>query len=302
MSEWRVLGKVMARSLAMPLREWETSLRIALPFLVLMLVNAVLAVLQPYPDGLDAAPLVIAGLGLAILVWMSFAWHRAILGDRAARPGHSATVFLRFLGYLGVLLLLAILSVSVSAVLIALVEFLFLQNVFVVGWVAIALFLSLFVIGIAFYRLSLLLPAIAIGRPIGLRAVWRATRGASGVCLVVFLLMLAGVSSMIAIELGAAQALPVWALVLFAYLWRLVVVILNASFLTTLYEHYVLDRFGLRQKDSGTAAATTSAGKKTQKSLGAQLFTVLRYLLWFVLFLIFLGFVAGFLATLFPAP
>ena len=88
------------------------------------------------------------------------------------------------------------------------------------------------------YRLSLSLPAAALGEPMGFGASWGATKGAGGDILVLAIL---SVVAAVVIDLPPAFIFP--NLTILAVAWQFatgwVILMVGVSILTTLYGHYV---------------------------------------------------------------
>lgn len=207
---------------------------------------------DPAPDGAPPAG-AIGALAAIILVsafagtWMAVAWHRFVLLDE--RPGgflpslHSE----RMLAHFGRSLLLALLLAGVElggALPLALVAGLVgslvppLQVVVIVlGGLAL-----LAAVAIAFFRLSPMLPAAALGRDASLAAAWRATAGRDGAFLLLALINLAAVlvATLPDLAFGALG------LGVFGFAWQMAsgwaLALLLLSTLTTIYGHCVQGR------------------------------------------------------------
>ncbi|WP_299652229.1 hypothetical protein [uncultured Jannaschia sp.] len=134
------------------------------------------------PDGFLAASLAVVLLQAAISIWIAVAWHRRVLLQESAEgvvpPVHGG----QMLGYLGRSILIGLIVAAVSvAILVALapiVPVLASPAVFIVAV-------------IIFYRLGLILPAGAIGKPITVGEAWTATKGQSATVVLLALLTFA---------------------------------------------------------------------------------------------------------------
>lgn len=178
-------------------------------------------------------------------LWIAVAWHRyVLLGEE---PGSIVPAFRRdrIAGYLGYSILIAIIVVVVGTVL-GLVAGLVVAPIVMggganlIGFVIVGLivYLPLLVIG---YRLSVALPASALGAPLGIGGAWEQTRGTTGTLLVLGLVTLiaAFILSAPAVYLfgPTSAAAQVWNV-----LTQWVFVMVGVSILTTLYGHYVEKR------------------------------------------------------------
>jgi hypothetical protein len=112
------------------------------------------------------------------MLWIAVGWHRfALLGEVPhgwVPPLHGA----RMLGYLGRTILLSLLVAA--AVIVASIPLGLLGAVLGGAGVLLASAAGLVLAMVVFYRLSVILPAGAAERPIGLREAWAATAGRSG--------------------------------------------------------------------------------------------------------------------------
>lgn len=129
----------------------------------------------PGPVISGGAALVMLLLGIAAVLaslWIAVAWHRyVLLGEAPAGwlppwPGPAVS------GYLWRSVLLG-LTVGLAAVPVAVLSAVLLPPVAMLA-------LTVGVASFIFFRLSPILPAIALGKPLGFRAAWQATAGAAG--------------------------------------------------------------------------------------------------------------------------
>jgi hypothetical protein len=102
----------------------------------------------------------------------------------------------------------------------------------VVGWVFIV---------ISIYRLTPILPAAEIGKPLKISEAWAATRG-SGWALFLTLIIAAIVQSLMQLVAGLFLAVFAPLGVVFLLLAILVMTLVNVSILTTLYGYYIEGR------------------------------------------------------------
>ena len=180
-------------------------------------------------------------LSMIFTIWVIVAWHRFILLEED--PTGFVTPFNgdRILAYLGQILKLFLVGFLISlpfgavfGLVLAVSPSTLIAGLFVLS----AVFFAWLVL--VFYRLSITLPASAIGRPISLREAWRATEGTWWVLFV--LVLLAGLTQML-IQFVVSLLLVV-PLLGFAVnlLISFAIGMLNASILTTLYGHYIEGR------------------------------------------------------------
>ncbi|GIT92646.1 hypothetical protein JANAI62_31170 [Jannaschia pagri] len=185
------------------------------------------------PDGFLGGVLALSLVQLGVYIWIAIAWHRYILlqeGGEGWLPSLSTELFV---GYLWRLILLILVMV---AVLIA---------------VTLALTIPLPVVGIPvsiilgiliFYRLGLVLPAVAVGNPMTLPEAWAATKGQSGtvITLAVLSFVLSLLFELPALVGGADPSGLVSMVYNLVVGWFLI--LLGVSVLSTLYGHFVEGR------------------------------------------------------------
>lgn len=201
------------------------------------------------PAAMGTGEVSIVGLLLVLVItlvtslWIAVAWHRYVLLQE--QPGALVPAFRgdRVAGYFGYSLVIALILIPVAmglALAIGLVAAPFMTAEPSMGaaiLVGLLVYVPLVMIG---YRLSVVLPAAALGEPLGLGEAWATTRGETGVMLG---LAVISVACAIAIQvpvmflLGDGPLAMVWQV---AAQW--VAVMVGASILTTLYGHYVQKR------------------------------------------------------------
>lgn len=204
--------------------------------------------LPALPEGSVTAVFLTLFVQTLAFVWIAVAWHRFVL---LAEGGASWVPPLRgreMLGYLGrsILIVLILSAVGIATLLLVAP---------ILPFVAIPLVVILSII--LSYRLGLILPAGAIGRPLTLTQAWQATKGQSGtVVLLAILTYLAAlllqvpalIDAMGGADLSdpaaAVEALsapgPVAMLYNFVISW--ILLMLGISVLSTLYGHFVEGR------------------------------------------------------------
>jgi len=195
---------------------------------------------EPTPEAAFAT-LVSALIFLVSTLWIAVAWHRfVLLGERPTGfvPALQAG---RVLRYMGRSVLIALVVLAMAGVLGIAFGTLFYALVPAPGAASLLTVLSVMVpILTVLYRLSAVLPGVALDRPTGLADGWVATTGESGTILV--LAFLSGVASIV---MGIPPSLLAPGS-LAALLWEVVAgwiqVMVSASILTTLYGHYIEKR------------------------------------------------------------
>lgn len=174
---------------------------------------------------------------LVTSLWIAVAWHRFIL--RVEEPQSVVPTFhgQRMLAYLGYSLLLIVIIAIPAAILGAVGAVI--VNAFGANIVTslVASLIVLVPVLLLSLRLCPVLPAAALGEPLGLRAAWDATQGTTADFLV--LAVIASVASFaiglpMVLFMGFAPLMIAWALVT-AWIKMMV----GASILTTVYGHYV---------------------------------------------------------------
>ncbi len=187
------------------------------------------------PDGIGVI-FVLAILQLIVTLWLAVAWHRYVLlsgDDEASKDQPPAGRMIAYLGWslvIGVVLLIIMgLGVLVASILPPPLPLLAISAVIVFS-VAV------------FYRLSVILPAAAIGRAEGLGATWYETSGTT-----VTMILLAIISTVaffvISLPFGfLAEALPIAVQPILLAIPNVLIALIGISILTTLYGHYVEGR------------------------------------------------------------
>jgi len=188
------------------------------------------------PPELNPASFILFIILLAIVMlvtmgWIAVAWHRFILLEEYPSGLLPAFRFDRILAYFGRGLMLMILFV------IAYLPMIFVITVLGEGGFTVSIFLTILYIvflTVCFYRLSIILPAAAIGRPITLGDAWSNTQGTWGAIIVLvlvsilfqFLVQLAG---------GVLSMIPVLGVLIAVFFGLVILPMINVSILTTMY-------------------------------------------------------------------
>jgi hypothetical protein len=219
---------------------------------VLYLVPAILyqfvltTVISSGPNPLAAlqvVTLVFAIVGGLAALWIAVAWHRYVLLDES--PGSTMPPFHgdRLLAYFGNSFIIGLIAFGLGLVIFMPLGFVaagiakgggavnyLILLVPLVGYFAIAAFI---------YRISHILPASAIGKPIKLSEAWAAT---SGTNVTIFVLALISVLCVLLLGLPVLWIRPNLG-VLAGFLWQTVIgwieLMVAISIITTLYGHYI---------------------------------------------------------------
>lgn len=173
-------------------------------------------------------------------LWIAVGWHRYVLlvEEPGLVPPFRGD---RMLGYLGRSIIIGVIAVLLGAVVGSLLAAVLLP---LLGFSAGGAMLFSLLVGLpvvyVIYRLSVGLPASAVGRPLGLGEAWAATAGESGT-----LIGLAVLSLVASFALGL-PAMILAEVPILAFVWNIgagwVQLMVGVSILTTLYGHYVEKR------------------------------------------------------------
>ncbi|MHA6347322.1 hypothetical protein [Roseivivax sp. CAU 1761] len=177
--------------------------------------------------------LLLGALGILASLWIAVAWHRFVLAGEVPEGWlphwHGASMA----GYLGrSLMIAAILALLVLVLAIPLGLF---------AAPALFLLLTLGAAAALFFRLCPMLPAAAMGRPMGLREAWEATRGETGTMLVLALIVVGG--SLLASLPSLFNPDPASAInLIYSVVVNWFLTMIGITVLTTIYGHYVEGR------------------------------------------------------------
>ena len=215
------------------------SLRLSSP-LVAVLVAALLMFGPSYfiqdvdPTSANALPpsaFLLQFLTLVVTMWVAVAWHRFVLLEEYPDGMLPAFHGGRMLAYFGYGVLLGLVVGAATLLVVVLVGLaLFGVPVLMIAAIMVVVIVS----GWAFYRLSPILPAAAIGKTIRMKEAWAATKPLSGA---IFGAMIVFVLTIFALAFGGAligAVIPILGgLILLVLNW--LYILLGVSFLTTLY-------------------------------------------------------------------
>lgn len=179
-------------------------------------------------------------VALVTSLWIAVGWHRYVLRLELPTGIVPALHADRMLAYFGRSILLGIVLLLIGAVVGFVVGLVMIPIVGKSPGIGTAILFGVLIyvpVAIVSYRLSLSLPAAALGEPMGFGASWEATKGAGGDIIVLAIL---SVVATVVIDLP-----PVWIfpnLTILATAWQLVsswvFLMVGVSILTTLYGHY----------------------------------------------------------------
>jgi len=203
--------------------------------------------MRDFDSGLLFYLIVLAIVVIVANIWIAVAWHRYVLLDEM--PGAVIPRFNgeRMLAYFGRSLLVGLIAIGlilVASIVVGLVATPLLgagrSSAPAILLTEFVVFLVVYVpLAIVLYRLALVLPAAAVGKPIRLGEAWAATSGASGtiVGLAILSVLCAWLLDLPAMFLANGPLLWV------GIVWQTVVgwieVMVGVSILTTLYGYYV---------------------------------------------------------------
>ena len=170
-------------------------------------------------------------------LWPVVAWHRFILLAEYPKGWIPALRFDRILSYAGHAILLglvALVLVLPIGMIIGVTD----TSAPVAG--TIFLVLVVLALNVIVLRLSPILPAVAIGRPLRMKEAWEATKGANGT-IFLLLVILSVFQFVLQFVFGLLILIPVIG-VLIMLIGVLISALINVSILTTLYGHFVEGR------------------------------------------------------------
>ncbi|MGE4327395.1 MAG: hypothetical protein AB7E21_15035 [Pseudodonghicola sp.] len=225
------------------------ALKISLPIIAMIILGLLLTPTTPEAIAAEAEPLspvlwiALQLLGSVATLWVAVAWHRYVL--LAEYPGSVLPRFHggRVLAYFGWSLVLGVVLFALPGAVIALLAWTATGGVIKEpsAGVILPIVLAALVLVWVLARLSLVLPAAAIGERLGLRDSWQATRpialGIIGLFALTFgfaMLLMVGV-------MLAYYALPLAGQIA-AAVFQWIMTLLQLSILTTLYGVYVEGR------------------------------------------------------------
>lgn len=175
---------------------------------------------------------------LTTMFWIVVSWHRFILLEEYPTGFVPQFRSDRIFAYFGRALLLGVLAI-VAALPALFIIMAIIQASAPFGFILFLVFSLAFMVG--FYRFSLILPAVAIGKPLGLSEAWQATADGSGA---IFMLILTSFVFQIVVQIVSAllMFIPVVGILVVLVTGMLITPLINVSILTTLYGVFVEKR------------------------------------------------------------
>lgn len=254
MMGWRIFK----HSVQMVLRNFQQALQIALvPGVIGMALLVGLAMatgawdslqspvsdLNPGPSNTDLGGFGAFGISAMLIIWtiafwIVVSWHRYVLLEEMPQGWLPPFRADRVLAYFGLLIMLGLIAM------VAMIPLFIIIGVLGEGSASLALTIGVFyflAVVLCIYRLSVMLPASAIGQPITLATAWSKTEGTFGTLIV--LLIVSGIFQVIVqVIFGLLMAIPVIGLALVLIPSILILPLINVSILTTMYGVYVEGR------------------------------------------------------------
>lgn len=197
------------------------------------------------PAGVLGGLLLTALVQLVAFLWIAVAWHRYVLLREGGEGWVPPMQGRRLLGYLGR---------SVMIGLLVLAAFVVVTTAIAPFAPAMALAVATIIGMVLTYRLGLILPAGAVGRPLGVAEAWRATAGQSGT-VVLLALMTFALSLLLQLpamldapelaetaQTGAAFTAPGPIAIVYELVVTWILLMLGVTLLSTLYGHFVEGR------------------------------------------------------------
>jgi len=229
--------KIFSHSVFLLNHNLRDALRISSPLILAMVLSFVFGGATTI-DNLEAGSSQSSGLNLLLQLltavaglWVAVAWHRFVLLEEIGNglpTFHGGRMFAYFLVVLGMTLVLALAAGAMGA--LAGVLFGSFTPLFFIVIIAIAVFAMW-----AFYRLSPLLPAAALGQSIGVKQAWEATSDISGsvlaaaLLLIFFSILCGAVAALIMFQVSILVGVILIAVLQWAY------TMVGISILTTIY-------------------------------------------------------------------
>lgn len=229
--------KIFSHSVFLLNHNLKDAIRISSPLIVTMILSLVIGGAKvidnlEYGAGAnDSLPILLQLLTAVAGLWVAVAWHRFVLLEE---HGGTLPAFhgRRMLSYFFVILLLTIMLALVAGSAGALAGIVFGVST---PLFAIGVFVILVAVLWVFYRLSPMLPAAALGRPIGPAQAWVETKELSGAILVTGLsliavsLFCAAVAALIMFQVSVLIGVILFGVLQWAY------TMVGISILTTIY-------------------------------------------------------------------
>lgn len=239
--------QIFRYSFWMVINNIETAFRLSVVLYALQALNQVLVLLYAPEEPITGTPvspviavifLVTGFLAIFASLWIAVAWHRFVLTGEseagAVPPLHGSLI----LGYLGRSIMIGLI-IALALVIVGVPVFMATAAAPLTGFV---MLVGLFVIGAyLFLRLSLILPACAIGQKITVKEAWTATAKDHGSVFVL---------AVIVVFLGAVLQIPTWLTpdprsfvnLVYTVVTGWFTTMIGVSVLTTLFRVYIESR------------------------------------------------------------
>ncbi|MES0825557.1 hypothetical protein [Ruegeria sp. SCP11] len=195
------------------------------------------------PPGVSAGSVLLLVFGLIVVIfvtmfWIAVSWHRFILLEEYPKGIFPTFRFDRILAYLGRAILLGLLMaiawIPGGLLLGALVQTSPVLAIILI--LAYMLFLA-----VCMYRLTIILPAAAIGHPVTIGEAWNSTTGTAG-ALIVLLIVAFLFQLVVQLVFTVLAIIPVLGILLTVFFGVLVLPMINVSIFTTMYGVFVEKR------------------------------------------------------------
>ncbi|CUK13642.1 hypothetical protein RUE5091_03666 [Ruegeria denitrificans] len=172
------------------------------------------------------------------MFWIAVSWHRFILLEEYPTGILPTFRFDRILAYFGRVLLLGILMM-IAYIPMGLVAAVLGESLALLSIILVIVYTVFLVI--CFYRLSIILPAAAIGSPISLGDAWNNTTGIGGAILLLLLVAFL-FQVLVQIAFTVLAIIPVLGVLLTVFFSTLILPMINVSILTTMYGVFIEKR------------------------------------------------------------
>ncbi len=239
--------EIFVHSVRLVLRNLDAAFKVSAVLYLVQVASALSLYFNPPPDFAGGeVPTSLDGvaqnffLGLLAVIaslWIAVAWHRYVLAEEHPQgwvPRWHGSNMLSYLGRSILIAIIVVLGVTVAALPVGLLA------AMLPGLAGLIAFALIGFAGYLFFRLGVMLPAAAVGRPIKLGEAWEATKADPGAIFVLALIVI-GTSLLIQLPSLVGGSGTIIDLV-----YRLVTgwfaTIIGISVLTTLYGHYVEGR------------------------------------------------------------
>lgn len=195
------------------------------------------------PPGVNTGAFILFLIALVLVMfftmgWIAVAWHRFILLEEYPRGIFPAFLFDRILAYFGRGLMLVILMM-IAYLPMGLVLAMLGENLVPVS-ATLTVIYTVFLV-VCFYRVSIILPAAAIGKPITIGEAWNNTAGIGGAVIVLVLVSIL-FQFLVQLAVGFLAIIPVLGILVALFFGTLILPMINVSILTTMYGVFIEKR------------------------------------------------------------